>query len=401
MIYSMHGAPSADGQGVGPRTPALAPCLNLSWRDQNGLSRKEAKEAPSILHSFGEDSLTLLTGLEYPNNKSFQLAKRNRSATKRNKHNTWFDSETIQISSLKSLFQILQEISKDEYMCVILGVPNPKNIESILENPDDCFGGKYKYKKNGTLIPNSDMIIGNARGRIITKTRRNSVVFRENPKGTRIVMIDFDSVGGLKNTEDDVERAIRAYLPKAFHGRDFVYQFSNSAGIKNPDGSYLKNGLNVHLWFYLNRGVLNEEKRRWIRDSEGLDKSLFSPWQIHYTARPKIHSGVDCDVAHRFRYVDHGSPEVKARNNILAQEQKDELLIQRGYRSRKAVDVDCDPGDGDVGNLIERLKGNGCSHEILKSGDSIPIFNWYAVTRFMLSPDLVTRFRLPPNHIMG
>ena len=67
-------------------------------------------------------------------------------------------------------------------------------------------------------------------------------------------------------------------LPE-FQRVDFHFQFSSSMGIKE--------GIRIHLWFWLGRPISDTEAKIWVSQSKvNVDLSLYTPVQPHYTAAP-------------------------------------------------------------------------------------------------------------------
>lgn len=81
-------------------------------------------------------------------------------------------------------------------------------------------------------------------------------------------------------------------LPGYFHGVTCHWQWSSSAGIKD------QKGLNLHLWYWLDRPACGFSLREWakdVRESHGLpvDSMLYNPVQPHFTANPIIEGAPD------------------------------------------------------------------------------------------------------------
>jgi hypothetical protein len=77
---------------------------------------------------------------------------------------------------------------------------------------------------------------------------------------------------------------LRRRLPKPFQMARCVVQLSSGAGIKP--------GARAHVWFVLDRPLVNAELDRLLGSVDGLDTSTFRAVQIHYTASPQF-DGVD------------------------------------------------------------------------------------------------------------
>jgi hypothetical protein len=68
-------------------------------------------------------------------------------------------------------------------------------------------------------------------------------------------------------------------LPDEFQGVDFHWQFSNGMGVKP--------GIRIHLWFWLNRPISDQEAKIWCAGADAdIDMSMYDPVHIHYTAAP-------------------------------------------------------------------------------------------------------------------
>ena len=97
-------------------------------------------------------------------------------------------------------------------------------------------------------------------------------------------MIDIDSLawdGDLSDQQAMVSYAIQQ-LPAEFQAADCWYHFSSSMGIKA--------GINVHLWFWLERTCSDNELKTWLSGCP-VDMRMFNPIQIHLTANPQFSDG--------------------------------------------------------------------------------------------------------------
>ena len=97
-------------------------------------------------------------------------------------------------------------------------------------------------------------------------------------------MIDIDSLtwdGDLSDQQAMLAYAIQQ-LPLEFQAADCWYHFSSSMGIKA--------GINVHLWFWLERPCSDSELKAWLAGCP-VDMRMFNPIQIHLTANPQFRDG--------------------------------------------------------------------------------------------------------------
>jgi hypothetical protein len=216
-----------------------------------------------------EANVTLLTA-KIALNKSYYLE--NGALKKENKGNAkYFSSQTGRFMSIHDIWGTLKNICKDPEKAIIRGISDPETRQD---------------------------------------TRRTKEIFKESQKGACWAMFDIDNLGiGKKSpiTPKSVEYVIQNHLPKEFHDVTYVYQFSNSAGFHEYKNG--KKGMNVHLYFYFDRDVLNDELKKWLKKYP-VDKSLFCPIQIHYTALPDI-KGLKCKVKKRQALVKKENDTVK------------------------------------------------------------------------------------------
>ena len=97
-------------------------------------------------------------------------------------------------------------------------------------------------------------------------------------------MIDIDSLswdGDMSDQQAMVSYAIQQ-LPVEFQAAGCWYHFSSSMGIKA--------GINVHLWFWLERTCSDNELKTWLSGGP-VDMRMFNPIQIHLTANPLFSDG--------------------------------------------------------------------------------------------------------------
>ena len=111
---------------------------------------------------------------------------------------------------------------------------------------------------------------------------RNKETFTATPR--HWCMIDIDGIAWNGNLSD--QQAMLSYtiqqLPVEFQATDCWYHFSSSMGIKS--------GINVHLWFWLDRPCSDNELKVWLSGYPA-DDHMFNPIQIHLTANPLFIDG--------------------------------------------------------------------------------------------------------------
>jgi P4 family phage/plasmid primase-like protien len=105
------------------------------------------------------------------------------------------------------------------------------------------------------------------------------------------VMLDIDKMGcpAFFNPETNPEEIVRWVLhalPEPFKKISCFYKFSSSQNVLGQ-GSEAGEAISLHLWFWCNRPVSDDEWKRYFKSvSSPVDTALFSPVQIHFTANP-------------------------------------------------------------------------------------------------------------------
>lgn len=126
-------------------------------------------------------------------------------------------------------------------------------------------------------------------------TRRLLDHFDDQPLHTVLIEVDQYEPQGIDPVADP-EAAIRQFvhrsLPVEFGVASVHWQMSNSAGHAKHAGK-----LKVHLWYWLATPYTSAQLRAWA-EALGLpiDRSVFNPVQVHYTAAPVFEAGVDDPV---------------------------------------------------------------------------------------------------------
>jgi len=228
------------------------------------------------------------------------------------------------------------------------------------------------------LSSTNNKIIIRGQPKVLVKghVRRTNEHYQEPPEGLSWAMLDFDKIplpDGLSPTSVEAIEYVIAKLPEPFHQASYFYQFSSSTGIVRPDGTSLKRGLNVHLFFWFSRPItgavlkaylmghciqtqflercLNKAGQPMIR--YGVDMALFNDVQPHYISAPIIKEGVICtlDPSQRQQLVTKRQPMVtvpefnqaliplvKAAHNRLFDAYKSSLGMVRVKSLTKSAD---------------------------------------------------------------
>jgi hypothetical protein len=120
-----------------------------------------------------------------------------------------------------------------------------------------------------------------------------TVTFEPTPR--RWLALDIDSVPEpacltfAAEPEAGVEHVL-TLLPEAFAEASCWWQATSSAGVKQ--------GIHCRLWFWLDRSVSDGEAKGWLA-CYPVDRSLFTPVALHYTAPPILGPGTPPPVARR------------------------------------------------------------------------------------------------------
>ena len=200
------------------------------------------------------------------------------------------------------------------------------------------------------------LIRGSPKPGLPSITDRKDSKFPEAKDGCYWVMIDFDNLPVPEGMNPASKEAIEYYvrkLPDEFHNASYFYQFSSSAGILNTDGTPLKEGLNVHLFFWFNRPVHGKQLAAYLESvcydsgfyekaydrsempviKTGVDLSVIrSSVQPHYIGLPNILKGVQCTLPLEAR-----QGLVKKRNDAVELPELAESLVPETLAKRKRI----------------------------------------------------------------
>ena len=234
-------------------------------------------------------NLTILKA-RVPMNKSYWIGKDDRIAKSDYQNALYFNAMPQRLDSLLELWLLLQVVSENDNQCLIRGVPDIEVARSAMLDPED------------------DLVRGHVRPSLIQQCKRQLRLFREPKGGNSWVMLDFDDLEvlpevGDSNTLVAIEWTIQHCLPPEFQGVSYIFQYSNSAGLIQPDGTPYRSGLSVHLFFLLEKPLTNEQLKKWLADTP-VDRSLFNAVQIHYVANPNLEAGVRCMLEKRMGRVE-------------------------------------------------------------------------------------------------
>lgn len=127
--------------------------------------------------------------------------------------------------------------------------------------------------------------------RIVNEKVENGVVYKptiiDYPKNW--IMLDIDNFKTPKNCKLHIsshrDMAVESFvktLHESFHNTSYICQFSNGMFFNS-------NKIKAHLWFMLDEAYDGQTLKPWFeKNCEGVDKCIFRPAQILYTANPKF-----------------------------------------------------------------------------------------------------------------
>ncbi|HHW4677293.1 phage/plasmid primase, P4 family [Xylella fastidiosa] len=185
----------------------------------------------------------------------------------------FFQVEQRALNNSRDLSNLLTELEKNPHACVIRG----------------AYVGDAKAAALDTEFQKG-------------KVRRIAELYEDIPHHWMLVEIDnfyprcrdpvADPVGSIDEFLSD-------QMPFGFHGADYHWQLSSSAGRPECAGK-----LKAHVWFWLHKPYTSAQLKAWAAVcAPGLDASVFNTVQIHYTAAPVFEAGVTDPVPVRSGFV--------------------------------------------------------------------------------------------------
>lgn len=262
-----------------PSAPPLERSITASTPGTS--TQDEHLDVPSIMDAINslnsvqdEHYITVLQSRGRPQTKSFHMEGGQLKVVSYSLAAT-FDAKRHVVKDLESLYRLLQQVVTTPTQCLVRGVPH-----------NDLMG-----------------------------VRRTNENFPEPSTGCHWAMLDIDGMElpeGMSPLGRDALELFISKLPGTFHHCSYVYQFSSSAGVLNPDNTLRKQGLCAHifLWFRnpvptkllathlklhcLNTGFYSITSFPFVV-RYGVDMAMLNaPSQPHYVATPMIGPGVTC-----------------------------------------------------------------------------------------------------------
>lgn len=252
-----------------------------------------------------------------------------------------FDSRTVSVDSLESLSRELTKLEAQSKSAVVRGTYKPDALQqSALFAPADYTPGKFLRRVD---------------------------LMDDAPHHFLMLDVDGYRVDGINATAEP-ERAIDKFiadcLPACFKGVSYHWQLSGSAG--HPSKPH--DGLNAHVWFWLDTARTSAQLKLWAENnSTSVDRSLFHPIQLHFTAAPIFEAGTVDPIAQRSGLARKPSDVVNL--TITADEEAATAGIRSTPRPDPVVDLLHSKG------MVKGLRTDGalnivCPREAHHSGES-------------------------------
>jgi hypothetical protein len=163
------------------------------------------------------------------------------------------DSYTVPVSNLVDLWDAILTVRNDPKAFIIRGMgrePILTQVRRTKEEPDN-----FHEEPTQWLCFDFDEL------------PYNSTV----PIPQLLGSMDCNRMGQFIN-----DNIIKQYLPKEFHNIACIYQWSSSAGLMYKD-QVIKQGINLHLFFWLDRAVNDRELKTWLDKGDLIwDMSVFN-----------------------------------------------------------------------------------------------------------------------------
>ena len=188
-------------------------------------------------------------------NREYELLDKNFSK--------YYNFNEVAISDIYDLYSLVEKYAWKKNCCFVRG--------KITENAYDLKTKGYKIR------------------RLINEKVEEGITYKptiiDYPK--KWIMLDIDDYKTPSNCNLQIkshrELAVESFiktLHESFHNSSYVCQFSNGMFFNSKK-------IKAHLWFMLNEAYDGETLKPWFEKyCEGVDKCIFRPAQILYTANP-------------------------------------------------------------------------------------------------------------------
>ncbi len=197
-----------------------------------------------------------------------------------------FSTTKARVDTPERLFDLIRRLEHTPHTTLIRGALTAKGIQ------DQKQKGRVRRLYRDVI---------DERGQVTAQA-----TFRDTPRSWACIDIDEARFPGdltpqrARDRAEAIERLVQQ-LPAPFREASYVSQLSSSMGVKSWEK------LKVHLWFLLSDALTSAQLKRWSKtwgDQPKVDRALFHPIQLHYTAAPLFRSGLKDPIgAHRTQLV--------------------------------------------------------------------------------------------------
>lgn len=192
--------------------------------------------------------ITLMEG-DKPSTKRYDIDPVNNIAKKGLVEQAYYHySYTIPITNLIDLYDVIQYAREESHRYIIRGsglFPRQELVRRTKYNDIDGLEGKFREEATNWICCDFDKYI------VPDNINRTSI--------------------------EAIEWLIENELPIEFHNVSYIYQWSASAGLEY-NGKPIKEGTNVHIFFFLNTSLNVDQYKSWFNDEieRGFDPSTFN-----------------------------------------------------------------------------------------------------------------------------
>lgn len=283
--------------------------------------------------------ITILTG-KIPSTKHYSIVE-GKARKGKSEFGKIYNSETLTIEGLDELYEVLAKVSHNPRQYIIRG-------KGLTDKQSEVRRTKNSELKSGYF----------------------------NEERTAWLCFDFDEAltpAVDRLSTEAIEWLVQNRLPDEFHGVSYIYQFSCTSGLEYLN-TPIKQGTNVHIFFYLNKAVGWDELKRWFSKEIDAFNECHSNGIDPATLRTVTPIFINTQVIKNKRIIDKLSG--KQRINIILKK-KDEVevpAIPDPVEKHSSFSL-----DDDVNNaILEELDDIGCFYG--KAGGAYKLYHPYEKT---------------------
>jgi len=169
------------------------------------------------------------------------------------------NSITVEIENLADLYDVLESVRSNPNAFIIRG----KGVEDVQVGVRRTKEDPQNFVEESTAWVCLDFDEWTLKGDDIAPILRDEVSADWAPP---------------RHSHDAIEYIIQRDLPREFRNASYIYQWSSSAGLEYK-GNPIKRGTNLHLFFMLDRALIDRELTAWLENigqpTQVFDTSVF------------------------------------------------------------------------------------------------------------------------------